>query len=59
MMVRLLKGSSSGNRYVWEGGEWAGWAGGVTGASLGSLDTSWSLGRALLSGNDELRTAQL
>ena len=34
-----------------------GWrAGGVTGATLGSLDTSWSLSRALLSGNNQLTT---
>ena len=36
MMVRLLKGSSGGARYVW-GEE----AGGVRGPTVGSLDTSW------------------
>lgn len=56
MMVRLLKGNSSGNRY--SGGRGVGWQG-VTGATLGSLDTSWSLSRALLSGNNQLPAGPL
>ena len=56
MMARLLKGSSGGKRYVWGEEEEEG---GVRGPTLGSLDTSWSLGRALLSGNNQLPTGQL